>query len=144
MEGHQRKGGLKGCAYGAYLGLDFRMTAGSAALLPDSFIPSPAVLYLVFFQAQPCVTQQNPHQCHPAQLSRVRCGGASHDEKCTGQMHRKSWSSVFWCLLIEWKQTKKKKKGGGKGYNVPYRLAWMPSFGSTHPDTDASCQQKPI
>lgn len=40
---HKGKGGLKGCAYGAYLSLDFRMTAGSAALLPDSFIPSPAV-----------------------------------------------------------------------------------------------------
>ncbi len=38
----------------AYLSLDFRMIAGSAALLPDSFIPSPAVPYLVFFQAQPC------------------------------------------------------------------------------------------
>lgn len=112
MEGHQRKGGLKGCAYRAYLGLDFRMTTGSAALLPDSFIPSPAVQYLVFFQAQPCVTQENPHQCHPAQLLRVRCGGASSDETYTGQMHRKWWSLAFGAFRLDERKKKKEKEGG--------------------------------
>lgn len=121
------------------------MTAGSVALLPDSFIPSPAVPYLIFFQAQPrdeslCDTHRNPQKYHLAQLSRVHCSGISLDSK-----YISIWSNAQEVVFLHFLLPSDWTKARGEN-NVPYRPVWMPSyaFGCMNPYTDASCQQKPI